>query len=103
MTCGLLVALLGLLGLDSCKTSKNTMRESRWADKRMGDVRVLYGGPSMKYRSNPLIIIDGEESGSIDSVESSDVDTIVVKKGDAAVEEYGEKARGGVIIVKTKK
>ena len=103
VVCELLVILLGLLGLNSCKTSKDGTKGLQRADKRMGDVRVLYGGPTMMFRSTPLILVDGEESSSLDSIDPNSVDSIIVRKGDAAIKDFGEKGKDGVIIVKTKK
>ncbi len=53
----------------------------------------------------PLIIVDGKEmeNSKLDDIEPDNIKSIEVIKGDAAVKKYGEKAKGGVIIIKTKK
>ena len=53
----------------------------------------------------PLMIVDGKEmtEGSMEDIDPEDIATIDVLKGDKAVEKYGEKAKNGVVIIKTKK
>ncbi|WP_297694958.1 M56 family metallopeptidase [uncultured Eudoraea sp.] len=52
-----------------------------------------------------LYLIDGKESSKeeVKSLSPDEIETINVYKGDKAVEKYGEKAKDGVIEVKTKK
>ena len=52
-----------------------------------------------------IFIIDGKESSKevVKSLSSDEIETINVYKGDKAAEKYGEKAKGGVVEVKTKK
>ncbi|WP_274476273.1 M56 family metallopeptidase [Mangrovimonas aestuarii] len=54
---------------------------------------------------NALILIDGKEvdKSEMKKLNSEDIETIEVLKGDKAIEEYGDKAEDGVIIIKTKK
>ncbi len=53
----------------------------------------------------PLIIMDGKEvpDGNMNDLDKDKIETIEVLKGDKAVEKYGEKARNGVVIIKSKK
>jgi len=53
----------------------------------------------------PLMIVDGKEmeGGSLEDIDPESIETVNVYKGDKAIEEYGEKARNGVVIIKTKK
>ncbi|MCA0932424.1 M56 family metallopeptidase [Lutimonas saemankumensis] len=53
----------------------------------------------------PLMIVDGKEieGGSLKDIDSKNIETVEVLKGDKAVEKYGEKAKDGVVIIKTKK
>ena len=98
MFSSLLTAGLVALGLVSCATGKSP-KEDR------GRMRVLYGGPNMVYRQQPLILIDGEESTQehLDKLNTNNIESFNVLKDDSAtVVKYGEKARGGVIVVKTK-
>ncbi|MEN8228715.1 MAG: TonB-dependent receptor [Bacteroidota bacterium] len=53
--------------------------------------------------SNPLIIIDGIPSNSIDWMNPNDIENISVLKDAASAAIYGSKAAAGVIIVTTKK
>ena len=95
----LFAAGLAVLGLVSCATGKSP-KEDR------GRMRVLYGGPNMVYQQrSPLILIDGEESDEehLKKIDPNNVESFNVLKDDATVAKYGEKARGGVIEVKTKK
>ena len=52
-----------------------------------------------------LFMIDGKESSKeeVKSLSPDEIETINVYKGDKAAEKYGEKAKGGVVEVKTKK
>lgn len=52
-----------------------------------------------------LYIIDGKEGSKEDvkSLSPEKIETIKVYKGDKAVEQYGKKAKDGVIEIKTKK
>ncbi|MGI9532655.1 M56 family metallopeptidase [Lutimonas sp.] len=54
---------------------------------------------------SPLIIVDGEElkNGSIDDIDPNTIETMNVYKGDKAVEKYGDKAKDGLVEIKTKK
>jgi len=51
------------------------------------------------------MIVDGKEmeGGSIEDIDPKTIETINVYKGDKAVEKYGEKAKDGVVEIKTKK
>lgn len=52
-----------------------------------------------------LVIIDGKEmeNFNMEDLNKEDIETIEILKGDKAVDEYGEKAKNGVMIIKTKK
>jgi hypothetical protein len=54
---------------------------------------------------NSLIFVDGKkiENDKLKDIEHSNIETIEILKGDKAVEKYGEKAKDGVILIKTKK
>lgn len=53
----------------------------------------------------PLMIVDGKEveGGSLEDIDPKNIETVNVYKGDKAIEKYGDKAKNGVVIVKTKK
>lgn len=53
--------------------------------------------------SDPLILIDGVPSSSIDNVHPADIENISVLKDASAASIYGSKAAAGVILVTTKK
>ena len=54
-----------------------------------------------------LVVVDGKESEDIDKVMKSinpqTIEKMTVLKDKAAIEQYGEKAKDGVIIITTKK
>ena len=50
-----------------------------------------------------LVLLDGKEIPSVQSVDPATLESINVLKGDAAVQKYGEKARNGVIELTSKK
>lgn len=54
---------------------------------------------------NPLIILDGKElkNGKVEDIDPEIIENIQVLKGEAVKEKYGDKAKDGVIIIKTKK
>lgn len=52
--------------------------------------------------SSPLVIVDGVE-GTLDNVNSNDVESVTVLKDAAAASIYGSKAAAGVILVTTKR
>lgn len=53
----------------------------------------------------PLMIIDGKETKnkSLEDMDTENIESIEVLKGDGAIKEYGDKAKDGVIIITTKK
>jgi len=53
----------------------------------------------------PLFIIDGEESSkdALEKLDPNTIDKMEVLKGDKAVKKYGDNAKGGAIIITTKK
>ncbi len=59
----------------------------------------------MKDGEKPLMIVDGKEveGGSIEDIDPENIETVNVYKGDKAIEEYGEKGKNGVVVIKTKK
>lgn len=53
---------------------------------------------------DPIIYLDGEKfSGKISDIDVSTVQSMEVLKDAAAIEKYGEEAKNGVILIKTKK
>lgn len=66
-------------------------------------------GDSLKYviysgeKKEPLVFIDDVETNSdiIKTLDSTKIKTVVVYKGDKAIEKYGPQAKNGVIIVTT--
>jgi N-acetylmuramoyl-L-alanine amidase len=58
-------------------------------------------------KENPLIYIDGKESGKLkdgkmNQLDQNNIESINVLKGESAVKAYGEKAKDGVIEIKMK-
>lgn len=51
----------------------------------------------------PLIYLDGVEIKSMDIIESKDIESINVLKGESATAIYGEKGKNGVIFISSKK
>jgi hypothetical protein len=66
-----------------------------------GDNEFLFIGEGDE---QPLIIIDGKEFPEMDmkDIDHKNIETIEVLKGEKAVEQYGEKAKDGVVIIKTR-
>jgi TonB-linked SusC/RagA family outer membrane protein len=61
-----------------------------------GQVSILGGG-------NPLIIVDGLAVGSLDLIDPNAIESITLLKDAASTSIYGNRASGGVILVKTKR
>lgn len=54
------------------------------------------------YAAPPLIIIDGKESDKLKELSPDAIESMTVLKGATAMELYGEKAKGGAILITTK-
>ena len=53
--------------------------------------------------ANPYILVDGIETGTFDSIDPNDIESISVLKDAASAAIYGSKAANGVILVTTKR
>ena len=53
--------------------------------------------------ASPYILIDGIESGSMDSIDPNDIESISVLKDASSAAIYGSKASNGVILITTKR
>lgn len=53
--------------------------------------------------SNPYILVDGIETGTLNSVDPNDIESISVLKDAASAAIYGSKASNGVILITTKR
>lgn len=63
----------------------------------------IRGVSSINAASEPLIIIDGMQGGSMSSVHPNDIESIEVLKDASATAIYGSRGAGGVILITTKK
>ena len=69
-----------------------------------GELRIRgIGTLGAGVKNNPLIIVDGIETGSLTDVNPSDIATVSVLKDAAAAAIYGVRAANGVLIVTTKR
>lgn len=66
-----------------------------------GSIRIR--GTGTLNSASPYILIDGVESGTLSSVDPSDIESISVLKDAASAAIYGSKASNGVILVTTKR
>lgn len=66
-----------------------------------GSIRVR--GTGTLNTASPYILIDGVESGTLNSIDPSDIESISVLKDAASAAIYGSKASNGVILVTTKR
>ena len=98
-------------GEDSNEVSKNV-----WVSKDGDEVEEIIikkrykdGDENMIFISEdgeqPLMIVDGKEvpNKNMKDLDHKNIETMEVLKGSKAIEKYGEKAKDGVIIIKTKK
>ncbi|MFP4488145.1 MAG: SusC/RagA family TonB-linked outer membrane protein [Bacteroidales bacterium] len=64
----------------------------------------IRGVGTLNTSANPLIILDGSEySGSLSSINPSDIESMTVLKDASSTALYGSRAANGVIIITTKK
>lgn len=99
--------------VDSDGSMKIMIRKGEPGSKEVNvKVKTLSGGDGEKDfffisdgDEKPLMIIDGKEmpDAKMEDLDHENIETIEVLKGDKAVEKYGEKAKNGVVIIKTKK
>ncbi len=71
-------------------------------DKHESEHKIMFRSEDGE---KPLMIVDGKETEgqSIKDIDPENIATINVLKGDKAIEEYGDKGKNGVVIIKTKK
>lgn len=65
--------------------------------------KIRIRGTGTNGNSNPLYIVDGMKTGSIDNLDPSDVESIEVLKDAASAAIYGTEGANGVILISTKK
>ncbi|GHT04983.1 SusC/RagA family TonB-linked outer membrane protein [Bacteroidia bacterium] len=77
---------------------------------QLGEGRPGQDGATIRVRgvgtlnnASPYILIDGVESGTMNSVDPSDIESISVLKDAASAAIYGSKASNGVILITTKR
>ena len=66
-----------------------------------GTIRVR--GQGTLNNSDPYILIDGIESGSMNQVDPNDIESISILKDAASAAIYGSKAANGVVLITTKR
>lgn len=64
---------------------------------------VIRGQGSISGSNAPLIIVDGLAVGSLDLIDPNAIESITLLKDAASTSIYGNRASGGVILVKTKR
>ena len=68
------------------------------------DALVIRGAGSFNARTSPLVVVDGLPiEGSLETVNSYDIETINVLKDASAASIYGARASNGVIVITTKR
>ena len=63
----------------------------------------IRGVNSINAASEPLVIIDGMQGGSMSNVHPNDIESIEILKDASATAIYGSRGAGGVILITTKK
>lgn len=64
---------------------------------------IIRGQGSISGSSAPLIIVDGLAIGSLDQIDPNAIESITLLKDAASTAIYGNRASGGVVLVKTKR
>ena len=95
------------------KDGKVSSNNATWVSDKDGEVkyeiRTKKSGKSFFISTDdnetPYILLDGKEitKKEMDKIDSDLIKNINVLKGDSAIKEYGDKAKGGAIIITTKK
>lgn len=89
------------------KKGGNHGEENEFIIKTDGDIHAKHDNMMFMDSDggNPLFFVDGKEieNGKLEDFDHEDIETIEILKGDKAIEKYGEKAKDGVIMIKTKK
>lgn len=65
--------------------------------------KIRIRGTSSNQKSDPLYIVDGMKTGSIENIEPNDIASIEILKDAASAAIYGTEGANGVIIITTKK
>jgi TonB-linked SusC/RagA family outer membrane protein len=69
-----------------------------------GELRMrIRGHNSLQGSNNPLVVVDGVMGGSLQMINSSNIESVEVLKGPSATAIYGSRGANGVILVTTKK
>ena len=68
-----------------------------------GAVTIRVRGITSMTSNDPLIIVDGVPTGSIDDVNPADIENLTVLKDAASASIYGSRAAAGVILITTKR
>lgn len=63
---------------------------------------ALYTRDEYGVKQTPLYIIDGVERPSMEQIDASQIASIDVIKDESALRTYGERARNGVVVIRTK-
>lgn len=89
-------------GISRTNTSSETETEITIRDKENGTTSKIFDKNAPK-DTQPLVIIDGTEASLLNDISPDDIESIAVLKGEKAIEQYGERAKNGVIIITKKK
>lgn len=76
--------------------------EVRFNEPAVATVDLATASALLDSDEKPLILVDGQESPSLDGIDPARIASITLLKDATAVERYGERARYGVIIVTLK-
>ena len=88
-------------GDDKARYKAITIDLDKAGDFSHGNSKVIF----LDEGKDPLIYIDGKKASKkkMNALDPDQIESINVRKGDKAVEEYGKKAADGVIEITTKK
>jgi len=92
--------------IDGKEVGISLRKQNPTASAKIDAQRLLIFGDSLSNSQlKPLYIIDGKEASDIDfkTVKPEDIESIEVLKDASSKSQYGDKANGGVVIIRTKK
>lgn len=105
--------MLSLLGIASCGTARKAGLPivdppAVPTEKPEPAIRVMYGSPMTYYQAQenqPLVVVDGEVKPGfkLSDIDPRSIADVVVMKSEDAVAKYGDKAKGGAVLVTLKK
>jgi len=89
---------------DAVEIGRKTIGGGTLRSKTVGGEPLIVQGYAIRTTASeekPYVLIDGQK-GDLNQIDPNSIESIVVIKGDTAIQQYGTAAKNGVIRIKTK-